>query len=374
MKKFGTHSSLLKLPAILYGAGVGFRNFLYNYKLLSSYKPKIPTICVGNLSIGGTGKTPHIELIIELLKDKYKIAVLSRGYGRVTKEPIVASDIDNAETIGDEPYQIYHKYPEVLVYIDGNRRRAIKFMEAMPKISRPDIILMDDGFQHRRVKPTYSILLTPFHRPFYEDYLLPYGTLREHISNKQRAETIIVTHTPTNVKPIDLHLVRSNINPMGYQDTLFSRVSYMQPRRLFEIEMGNQIGQTNILRNESKVLLLSAIGNPNTFYTFCKKIFPHVVEEMTFRDHHRFTYQEVNIIVDKMMADKELYLLTTEKDAMRLLTHKGHIGTEVRERIWYLPISVSLSPDNIKRLKENLEQSIKYNSMSFLNYESKNSQ
>ncbi|MBR8732040.1 tetraacyldisaccharide 4'-kinase [Porphyromonas levii] len=351
---------LLWIPTALYGMAVGVRNFAFDKGILKSWSSEIPTICIGNLSVGGTGKTPHIELLISLLISDYKVAVLTRGYGRKTKKPIIATIEDDANRIGDEPYQIKRKYPKVMVYVDGDRRRALKKMEAMPPEERPDVVLMDDGFQHRSVTPSYSILLTPYHKPYYKDYLMPYGRLRESRKEAVRAETIILTGTPRTVNINEKRLKIENLQALAYQDVLSSYIKYDSPRCLFEREERSTHEQ---LRQDSDIQVVSGIADPSAFQRACKASFPKVVDYITYPDHHDFTKEELDIMVNDLESDPSLFILTTEKDGMRFLAHKTWIPESVRGRIWILPISIDMDVDDKINLLRKAKRAIKFNGL-----------
>lgn len=357
MKRRG--NILLKLPAMLYGIGSWLRNAAFELKLLPSVKPNIPTICIGNLSVGGTGKTPHIELLIRLLTPKYKVAVLSRGYGRSTEGPIIATAEDTAGTIGDEPYQIKRKFPDVLVYIDANRRRALSIIDAMPVGVRPDVVLMDDGFQHRYVIPTFNILLTPFQLPYTQDYYLPYGNLRESKSGAIRADSIIVTNTPTETKPIGIRNMTMELDTLDYQEIYFSRVLYEPATPLFSNK------KTTPLSPNSSIIAVAGIADPSAFFEEIKETFTEVLEEITYPDHHAYSPEDLDDMVAVMEEYPDSVLITTEKDGMRLLEHQEYFPKEVRNRIWYLPIQVYLSPKNTQRLLKRAERAIRDNTIHY---------
>lgn len=347
---------LLSVPSYFYGLGVRMRNYAFDRRWLPSVKPSIPTICVGNLSVGGSGKTPHVEMMIRMLKPYYRLAVLSRGYGRQTSKPIIASGEDTAYTIGDEPFQIKRKFPDVLVYVDGNRRRAIADMEQMPASIRPDVILMDDGFQHRYVTPAYTILLTPYHRPYFKDSLLPYGNLREPAVEHLRADSIIVTNIPDDLSPMDFRVLIDNLNLLQHQDVYFSRVSYGMVTPIFD----GCDGQVAVSR---PLLVLSGIADPTFFFSKVEDLFSRIEEERAYPDHHAFTEDEIYALVEELEASPELGVLTTEKDAMRLLAFEDIIPPEVQARMWYLPIEVVLSPKNMERLQHKARQAILRNGL-----------
>lgn len=227
MKKQSVHINWWLLPiSWLYGFVVCIRNRLFKWGILKSEEFDIPVICIGNITVGGTGKTPHTEYLVKLLKDKYRIAVLSRGYGRKTKGFILAGSDSTSRQIGDEPLQIKQKFPEVLVAVDAKRTRGIHNLMALE--DPPEVILLDDAFQHRYVKPSYSIVLTNYNRPAYLDKLLPAGRLRESFGHIYKASMIVVTKCPDDLKPIDYRLITHEINPYPYQSLFFTRFTYKQ--------------------------------------------------------------------------------------------------------------------------------------------------
>lgn len=352
---------LLRVPAFFYGIGTRLRNFAFDTKMLSSSCSSIPTICVGNLSAGGTGKTPHVELLVELLRKEYRVAVLTRGYGRKTKQPIIASAKDTPDTIGDEPYQIFRKFPDVMLYVDGDRRRALTAMEAMPDDLRPDVVIMDDGFQHRYITPTFSILLTPFDRPYYEDSLLPYGTLREPASGHRRADSVIVTRTPKDLTAFAVKTTILNLELLDYQEVYFSRVIYARPELLF----AKTPTPDRSLLSSSEVLPLAGIADPKPFLDKIRSSFPKASEAILYPDHHAFVEKDLERISSELSKNPKLQLLTTEKDSVRLLKWETWLPEEVRKRIWYLPIKVYLSPDNLSKLMSRARRAIRDNTLHY---------
>lgn len=358
--KSGSRNILLKIPSVLYGWGVGVRNFLYDEGIRKGYKSSIPVICIGNVAVGGTGKTPHVERVIRMLRDDYRIAVLTRGYGRSSKGPVVASVDDDAATIGDEPLQMKRKFPEIIVYVDGDRRRALRNLELMPEPFRPEVVIMDDGFQHRRVTPAYSIVLTSYEQPFTRDTFLPYGNLRDAAASVDRAESIIVTHTPDDCKPIDLRMMMGELPLKDYQDVYFSRLEYGDVRPLYEPEAM----VTHRLTREQCVTAIAGVGDPSYFFREVQRLFPRTEELVAYDDHHDFTERDIDEMREMLAGEGEpRFLLTTEKDGMRLLRHADRFTEEERRRIWYLPIEVTLSPKQERRLLDRLHRAIKNNGL-----------
>lgn len=353
-------SILLRIPTTLYSCVVGIRNFAFDKKILPSEHFSIPTICVGNLSVGGTGKTPFIEFLIQMLREEYRIAVLSRGYGRQGKKPIIASLEDTALSIGDEPFQIKRKYPEVMVYIDGNRRRALRVMEGMPDATRPDVVLMDDGFQHRYVLPSYSIILTPYNRLYTEDQLMPLGQLRESPKEATRADTIIITHTPREAMQVELRLKREGLNLLAYQDQHFCRIKYDEPIQLF---MMPNSSTRHTLTRKTSVVLLCGIGTPEHFCKKCETVFQDIGDTLIYPDHHQYTLQDVEKFRGILAQNPEQQMITTEKDAMRLLALEDHLSEELKERIWYIPISIDMDLSSRIQILRRAKKAIKQNGL-----------
>jgi tetraacyldisaccharide 4'-kinase len=284
---------------------------------LYSYKPSQKTISVGNLSAGGTGKTPQIEYLIELLSDEFKIATLSRGYKRKTSGFKIANLTDTAITIGDEPAQFHQKYLDILVVVDSQRKRALKKLKTLyPQL---DMVLLDDAFQHRSVTPGINILLSDYSKMYYTDYMLPSGTLREFRSGKKRADIIIVSKTPAVFSPIERRHILANINPSENQHVFFSYTHFYKLTQLFSKEIYQEQDIKKILTKETEVLVFSGIANPSLLHDFVAtnaKNFKFI----NFPDHHTFTDIDIKKITEtfETLKPSKRILITTEKDAMRL--------------------------------------------------------
>ena len=334
--------------SLLYGLVVWFRNKLFDRKILLSKKYDIPVVSVGNITVGGTGKTPHVEYLLRLLQKKYKVAVLSRGYKRKTSGFVLADKKATGKTIGDEPFQIFRKFPETIVAVDSNRRRGIKKLLTLPEINRPEIILLDDAFQHRYVKPSLSILLTDSNRLMYEDFLLPAGRLREPCSGKERAGIVIVTKCSSALQPVDYEYISKHLNLFPHQSLYFTAFEYGNLIPCF----GNKepAGKTleEIRENNCPVLLIAGIANPQTLISELK-IYAKKLETMIFPDHHLFTMNDIRKIDAKFaqLSGVNKLIITTEKDFVRLMDCK--LSDELKAAIYYLPINVVF-----KENKENL--------------------
>lgn len=329
--------------SFLYGVGVKLRNQLFDWKILPSVHYPVPVICIGNLAVGGTGKTPHTEYLIRLLKDQYKIAVLSRGYKRKSTGFVLADAHSTSLEIGDEPFQMKHKFPDILVAVDANRRRGIRLLLELPAGLKPDVILLDDAFQHRYVLPSFSIVLTDYHRLFYRDKLLPQGLLREPVEGIRRADMVIVTKCEEELKPIDARIIEENMKLRAHQALHFTKIVYgeMEPVFLstFSKRMRARIGK------EDEILLLSGIASPAPFIKEAEKYSDHVIP-VTFPDHHAFTktdFKKLQEIFERMPVNRR-WILTTEKDAARL-KNNPLVPKEWKKFLFYLPITIDFCID-----------------------------
>ncbi len=296
-------------------------------------------ICIGNITVGGTGKTPHTEMLLNLLLPRHRVAVLSRGYKRKTSGYVLATDKSTMQDIGDEPWQMKQKFPEAIVAVDSNRRRGIENLMNDEQTRDVEIILLDDAFQHRYVKAGLNILLTDYHRLFTEDTLLPAGRLREHQTAKERAHIVIVTKCPIDMKPIDYRVIQESLGLRPFQHLFFSTFRYGALRRLFK---DNTSGQTEELTPDTHVLLLTGIASPQQMMMDLQRITRHITP-LTFPDHHNFTDSDIHKIEEAftaMQGSKRL-IITTEKDASRLLSI-DKLSPIVRRHIYVLPIEVEI--------------------------------
>lgn len=279
----------------IYGLIIWIRNLLYDDHILHSSQVQIPTICVGNLAVGGTGKTPLTEYIVSLLSAQYKVAVLSRGYGRKTRGFRLANSADTAQTIGDEPLQIYSRFSQVPVAVCADRVKGIKRLRQLV----PDLqcVILDDAYQHRKLRCGLYILLTPFDRLYVNDHMLPWGRLRDVPSQSIRANVVVVTKCPETMMPIDRRIVSNALHLPSYQQLCFSRIVYQS------------------LSLPGTPLLLTGIANPQSLFEHLCKQYPNT-ELLAFPDHHFFTDNDIKRIIDKV--NNYACVVTTEKDYMRL--------------------------------------------------------
>jgi tetraacyldisaccharide 4'-kinase len=328
-----TVAKLLLAPfSLLYGAGVGFRNWAYRRGILRGISFSVPVISVGNLSVGGAGKTPHVEYLIRLLDPYLNIATLSRGYRRKTRGFVVARPDSTVEEVGDEPLQYARKFPDVLVTVAEERAFAI------PEIvgRRPDteLVLLDDAFQHRAVKPGLNILLTPYDTPFTRDYLLPSGRLREWRSGYERADVIIVSKCPAELDRPAADRLAAEIAPRDHQQIFFTYYDYATPYYLLD--------QRYRLRMEEGIdlLLISAIADTSYLVRHLRSA-AKTVRKLEYADHHYFSGSDMARLKEEFekLRGKHRAILTTEKDATRLLAHQDYIA-ERRMPVFVLPVEV----------------------------------
>ena len=320
----------------LYGIGVGFRNQLFNIGLLKQHDYDIPIISVGNITVGGAGKTPHVEYLIRLLKDKVKVAVLSRGYKRKTHGYVLANDSSTVTDIGDEPYQMKQKYQDVHIAVDKKRVDGIAHITGDAETNDTDVILLDDAFQHRYVKPGINILLVDYHRLIIYDKLLPAGRLREPQSGKNRADIVIITKCPKDLKPMEFRVLTKAMNLYPYQSLYFTTIEYESLTPLFAKEKSTIEKEA---LEDKHVMLITGIASPKQIIIDLK---PHVKEMTTlaFSDHHQFKSKDIMKINETFNAIKgEKIIVTTEKDATRLEQLDG-LSEEVKQNLYVLPIKV----------------------------------
>jgi tetraacyldisaccharide 4'-kinase len=330
--------------SFFYGFIVWLRNKLFDWGIFSSYLPPVPSIGIGNLSIGGTGKSPIAALIAAHFARKTKVIFISRGYGRKTRGFRLANEDDTAETIGDEPCQIKKSVPEIEVIVDANRVRAV--IRALSEFPQTGLIIFDDIYQHRRVKPGINILLTEYSRPFFKDYLLPVGHLREFKSGKSRADIIIMTKSPPIFSPIERRHITQRLSPEENQKVFFSFLKYT----LLIPYGGNDTSGfpfSQAMDKNTKVVAFCGIANPEPFENFIRENSSEY-QLITFRDHHFFSNPEIQEIIARFNSTKSSrkIILTTEKDLIRI---KGNPALDIPEQLPFFAIRIQPefhTPDN----------------------------
>lgn len=323
----------------LYGFGTWVRNKLFDEGFLKEEVFDVPVISVGNLTVGGTGKTPHVEYVVEHLAGRYKLAVLSRGYKRSTTGFLLANSTSTPSSIGDEPMQIFLKYGMIAkVAVCERRTKGIRELQRLfPDI---ELIVLDDAFQHRWVKPKVSVLLMDHHRPVYKDKLLPLGRLRESASSTNRADIVVVTKCPEDLRPIDYRILKKELALMPYQQLFFSRFAYGELKPVFPEDNPYHVS-LSALTSADSVFLLTGIANPRGFVRYFKN-YSCKVKVAHFPDHHDYSRKDIQVIRDRFKALKGVrkIIVTTEKDAVRI-AYNPYFPQELKKFIFYLPIKVS---------------------------------
>ena len=333
---------LLLFPfSFLFAIITNIRNLLFDMGILPSKTFNIPVICIGNLSVGGTGKTPHSDYIINLLKENYNVAVISRGYGRATKGFKEVKSDSSPSKVGEEALLLKQRHPNCFVSVCANRKTGIEAI--LKNHIDVDVILMDDGFQHRRVNAGLNILLTTFKTPYYKDYLLPMGTLRESKRNAERAEIIVVTKSPKEINPTEKKEIIQQLNLNAIQHCFFSEIQYrnwkcLRTNKEFEPD------------ENYSITLVTAIANATQLAEQLKEN-GHSITHLSYLDHHHFTKNDVKKILNNYKEDKSAkkLILTTEKDAVKLKPFENNFENV---NIYFAPINIKI------REKEEFEKQI----------------
>lgn len=312
---------LLTIPLSgLYAFGVGLRHLLYDEHILPSTTVSVPTICVGNIAVGGTGKTPHVEYLIRLLSPHYKVAVLSRGYKRKTKGFVMADQSATAQSIGDEAMQLYLKYPEVCVAVSENRVKGIRQIQSL----RPDVevVILDDAFQHRALKCGFNIVLTRYDRLYPNDHMLPWGTLRDFKQRILKANAVVVTHCPEEMQPIEKRVVENHLHLPPYIRLYFSKFRY------------------GTVYRTGRPLVVAGIANPQYLMDFVNAHYQGA-GFITYADHHAFTPEDLREIESR--AKDYDFVLTTEKDFVRL--QQTELYNRLAERIEAIAVNMEIDEE-----------------------------
>lgn len=351
-------SMLLLYPiSKIYGVVMAVRNKMFDYGILKQQEFDIPIVVVGNIAMGGTGKTPHVEYIVESLLGKYNIGVLSRGYRRATKGFVLASPQSRPEDIGDESYQIYRKFgPDITVAVCEKRADGIRQMrEINPALN---MIILDDAFQHRYVKPSVSVILTEYNRPVFNDKILPYGRLRESARALNRADMVVVTKCPIDMKPMHYRLFEENLKLFPFQKLYFSRYNYGHLVPIFPDE-ATDIPALDSLRPDNSVLVITGVANPKPFVRFLRRN-KAKVKLKRFTDHHNFTasdMEEIARLFDELPSANK-FIVTTEKDAVRILNNP-YFPHRLKKSIFYIPIKVEFIDRGEAEFTAGIEKTIR---------------
>jgi tetraacyldisaccharide 4'-kinase len=342
----------------IYGCGVWLRNCLFDHGILHERSFELPVICVGNLTVGGTGKTPHTEYLIRLLKKEYKVAVLSRGYKRKSKGFVLAGEQSTVEQLGDEPYQMKRKFPDIHVAVDADRCHGIEQLTNHHVAFGTEVILLDDAYQHRYVKAGLNILLVDYNRLITEDALLPAGRLREPQHEKQRAHIVIITKCPADLSPLDLRMLGRQMDLYPYQHLYFTTLVYGKLRQL---DGGDRQYALTQIQRSVHILLVTGIANPAPLEEDLAAYNDHITP-LAFGDHHAFTAGDLKIIRDRFMALPEgrRMIITTEKDAARLASHPA-LPDDIRTFILVLPVEVKFLQDQQELFNLNITEYVRKN-------------
>ncbi len=350
---------ILAFPiSFLYGLVLALRNKMYDWGIFSSREFQVPVISIGNLCVGGTGKTPHIEYLVRLLKTEFYVATLSRGYGRKTQGFLLADTQSTANDIGDEPLQFKRKYTNIRVAVDAKRVNGIELLQKnYPSLQA---ILLDDAFQHRAVNPGLSMLLTDYSKLYKHDYVVPTGSLREFRSGAIRADIIIVTKCPKILLPIERKRLISELKPMPHQRVYFSYIKYGDFLPL-NGEQKNPFSKEFYFERNYSMLLLTGIANTSSLEYYLKDKVKNI-ERMKFPDHHRFTENDIENVkkIFNNIAAANKIILTTEKDAMRL--KNPEYAEALKDLpIFYIPIEIDFHDKDKEQFNEQIVHYVRAN-------------
>lgn len=358
----------------IYGSIVRLRNWLFDIGLKKSRAFSLPVISVGNITVGGSGKTPHVEYLIRLLQDKMKVAVLSRGYKRKTRGFVLANADTTMPEIGDEPFQMHQKFPDIYVAVDAKRVRGIETLQSEEETKNVDVVLLDDAFQHRYVKPGINILLVDYHRLIIYDKMLPAGRLREPLSGKSRADIVIITKCPKDLKPMEFRVLTKAMDLYPFQKLYFTCIDYDTPKGVFTGNKLKAIAGSAVQTDETSsnnqalaslkdyhVLLLTGIASPKQMEHDLKPMVKEL-HSLSFGDHHRFKGKDIDRINETFESLPEpRIIITTEKDAVRLREADGFYES-VKEGMYELPIKVSFMLEQEELFNEKIISYVRKNS------------
>ncbi len=343
---------LLLYPlAWLYGIVVYFRNQMYDLNLLKSEEFDVPVISIGNITVGGTGKTPHVEYLVNLLRDKFEVATLSRGYKRKTRGFRFVETSLTATEVGDEPLQIKNKFPNVTVAVCENRVVGTEKLLNLSNEIIPDVVLLDDAFQHRRITPGINILLIDYNRQIKEDTLLPVGRLREGVAQMRRANIIVFTKCPDEITPIMRRILMKDVGLKPYQKLFFTALEYQKLEPVFSAK---KLGGDFYKEKAFSLLIVTGIASPKLIHNYLKQ-FSKRTEVFAFPDHHNYSNENILSITQKFESvnSENKIIITTEKDAMRL-KDRDDLTDEFKAALYYLPVKVKFLDDEGKAFNKKI--------------------
>lgn len=322
---------------------VRIRNLMFDRGILKSTTFQVPIISIGNLTTGGTGKTPHIEYLIRLLRKSKRVATLSRGYGRTTTGFMIVPEKATAQMVGDEPMQYHVKFPDITVAVCEKRVEGIE--QLMHRTNKPQVVLLDDAYQHRALKPGLNILLLEYDAIFKSDYLLPAGNLREPLSAKKRADVVVISKSPSIIVPIEKKRIIEHLELLPNQKIFFSYIKYGEFNKVFGPQPLMQMGASYYLEKRFTILLVTGIANPSGLIEYLRR-HTDKLETLIFPDHHNFNAKDIIKIKERFdnIANQSKIIVTTEKDAMRL--QNPEIDQSIKKLpLFYLPIEIAIHHD-----------------------------
>ncbi len=343
----------------IYRTVVSVRHKLFDAGILKSRKFDIPIICIGNITVGGTGKTPFAEMLIGHFRQSHKVALLSRGYGRKTKGYLEVQTTTPSSRSGDEPKQIKLKYPDTVVVVCERRAQGIDTIRR----NHPDVdlIIMDDGFQHRKVEAKINIVLVDYTRPLHEDHMLPWGRLRDLPSQLHRAHFVCMTKCPASMNALQQRISRKELSLYPYQCLFFTRVVCGALHPIFPQDAPGTVTAG------TRVSAMAAIGNPSSFVSGLKNRYD-VVDTILYNDHHRYRVSDLARMERALeAAPAGTVIVTTEKDAVKL-TSSRKIPVEIRSRLYFMPIHISFVDNSKEDFLHKLEYDVRTNQTNRLFY------
>lgn len=338
--------------SFLYGAGVAVRHKLFDWKILHSEEYDIPIVCVGNITVGGTGKTPMTEMLAGHFKQRYNVAILSRGYKRRTKGYVEAEVKSSFLDIGDEAKLIKQRHPDIVVAVC--EKRTVGISEIRRRHPQVNLVILDDGFQHRYVEPWINVILVDYTRPVYSDHMLPWGTLRDSVAQLHRAQHIIMTKCPPDMSPLDKRIVRKWLKPYPYQSLYFTTMECGGALPLFPEGIGGEPAE------RGSVVAMSGIGNPKSFHESLGSRY-RLEDEIVFPDHHPYRRRDLGLMERALEnAPQGSVIVTTEKDAVKL-TGSKKIPEKLRSKLFYQPLTVNFYDNSAHEFLEKIDNDVKAN-------------
>ncbi len=343
--------------SVIYGLIISFRNFLYDYKVFKTTEFEIPVISIGNITVGGTGKTPHTEYLVELLSKQFQVTTISRGYKRKTKGFHQVEVSSTAVEVGDEPLQIKNKFKDIQVVVDEKRVHAIQKVQKQDVNNLPDVILLDDAFQHRSVTAGINILLIDFNRPIDKDRLLPVGYLRESRWQMRRANVIIYTKCPQEISPITRRIIMKEVYLRPYQTLFFTTMVYQQLTPVFS-ELA--IETPKLASDNVSVLLVTGIANPEHLQKYLSN-FTEDITVLKYPDHHNFNTANIQQIEQKFVEinSENKIIITTEKDSMRL--KDLDLSSHLKSHLFYIPLKIKFLDSEGKNFDDKIVTYVREN-------------